>query len=94
LTHDTSLSVQVREDLLLEGRLIHVPRTDGNTDGAGLLKGLAGNVLPDGNGRVDSSTLLEESSDGSSRTLGGNEDDVDVLGGDDTGLSKPQVTGE
>lgn len=86
-THeDTSLSVKVREDLLLEGGLVDVTGTDGDTESDGLLLGLAGDVLVDGDGRVDTSALEEKGSDGSSGTLGGDEDDVNVLGWDDLGL--------
>lgn len=86
-THeDTSLSVQVREDLLLKGGLVDVTGTDGDTESDGLLLGLTGNVLVDGNGRVDTSALEEQSSDGSSGTFGGDKDDVDVLGWNDLGL--------
>ena len=41
-----------------------------------------------GDGRVDSSSFEEEGSDGSTGSLGGDEDYVDVGGGDDTGLSE------
>lgn len=47
---------------------------------------LAGDVLPDGDGRVDSASLLEESADGTSGALGGAKDDVDVGGDDDTSV--------
>lgn len=65
---------------------VSLPGSDGDSEGDGLLLGLAGNVLEDGDGRVDSSSLEEERSDGSARSLGGDEDDVDVGGGNDTGL--------
>lgn len=49
-------------------------------------------TLEDGDRGVDSTTLLEESADGAARSLGGDEDDIDVLRGDDTGLTggKPE----
>jgi hypothetical protein len=40
----------------------------------------------DGNRGVDTTALLEESADGASGSLGGDEDDIDVLGRDDTGV--------
>jgi hypothetical protein len=85
-THDTSLSVKVREDLLLKGGLVAVTGSNGDTEGNGLLLGLSGNVLPNGNGRVDTTSLEEEGTDGTAGTLGGNENDVNILGGDDIGL--------
>jgi hypothetical protein len=85
-TYDTSLSVEVREDLLLKGGLVEVTGTDGDTEGNGLLLGLTSNILEDGDGRVDTSALEEEGSDSSSGSLGGDEDNVDVLGGDNVGL--------
>jgi len=85
-THDTSLSVEVGEDLLLKGGLVAVAGSDGDTEGDGLLLGLAGDVLVDGDRRVDASALKEEGSDGSAGTLGGNEDDIDVRGDLDLGL--------
>jgi hypothetical protein len=86
-THkDTTLTVKVRVDLLLEGGLVGVTGTDGDGDGASLLHGLAGHVLPDGDRGVDTTALLEEGADGAAGTLGGAEDDVDVLGGLNTGV--------
>jgi len=82
----TTLTVKVRVDLLLEGGLVHVTGTDGDTESDSLLLGLAGDVLEDGNGRVDTTALLEESADGTAGTLGGNEDDIDVSGDLNLGL--------
>jgi hypothetical protein len=81
----TTLAVQVGVDLLLEGGLIHVSGTDSNTEGNGLLLGLAGDVLEDGDGRVDTAALTEESADGAAGALGSDEDDVDVGGDVDLG---------
>lgn len=47
---------------------------------------LAGDVLVDGDRGVDTTSLLEEGADGTSRSLGGDEDDIDVLGRDHTGV--------
>lgn len=77
-THHTALAVQIRVDLLLERGLIHIARANGNADGCGLLPGLARDVLPDGDGRVDATALFEERADGATRALGRDEDDVDV----------------
>jgi hypothetical protein len=85
-THQaTALAVQVGVDLLLECSLVHVSGTDGDTEGNGLLLGLASDVLEDGNGRVDTAALTEESADGAARALGGDEDDVNVGGDFDLG---------
>jgi len=81
----TTLTVEVGVDLLLECGLVHVSGTDGNTEGDGLLLGLAGDVLEDGNGGVDTTALTEEGADGAAGTLGGNEDDIDVGGDVDLG---------
>jgi hypothetical protein len=43
-----TLAVEVRVNLLLKGGLVEVARADGDTDGDGLLLGLAGDVLVDG----------------------------------------------
>jgi hypothetical protein len=80
-----TLAVQVRPDLLLEGGLVEVAGTDGNTHGYGLLEGLAGHVLVDGDGAVDATALLEERADGAARALGGDEDHVNVGGDLDVG---------
>lgn len=80
-----TLAVQVGVDLLLEGGLVHVSGTDGNTEGDGLLLGLAGHVLEDGDGRVDTTALAEEGADSAAGALGGDEDDVDVGGDFDLG---------
>lgn len=65
-------------DLLLEGGFVHVTRSNGNTKGNGLLLGFAGHVLPNGNGRVDTTPVLEKSANRPSRSLGGNKNDIDV----------------
>lgn len=91
-THeDTSLTVKVREDLFLKRGLVKVTGSNGDTEGDGLLLGLTGDILPNGDGRVDTSTLEEEGSDSSSRSLGGDEDNVDVLGWDNVGLHISEV---
>jgi len=86
LTYDTSLTVKVREDLLLKRSFVEVTGTDSDTEGNGLLLGLTSNILEDGDGGVDTSSLEEEGSDSSSRSLGGDEDNVNILGRDDLGL--------
>jgi hypothetical protein len=86
LTYDTSLTVKVGENLFLKRSFVQVTGTDGDTEGNGLLLGLTSNILEDGDGGVDTSSLEEEGSDSSSRSLGGDEDNVNVLGGDDLGL--------
>jgi hypothetical protein len=87
-THeDTSLTVEIREDLFLKRGFVEVTRSDGDTEGDGLLLGLTGDILPDSDGRVDTSTLEEKGSDSSSRSLGGDEDNIDILGGDNVGLN-------
>lgn len=75
-----TLTVEVRVDFLLEGGLVEVAGADGDTEGDGLLEGLAGDVLVDGDGAVDATALLEERADGAARALGGDEDDINVSG--------------
>lgn len=85
-THQaTTLTVQVGVDLLLEGGLVEVARADGDTEGLSLLLGLAGHVLVDGDGGVDTTAFAEEGADGAAGTLGSDEDDVDVGGDVDLG---------
>lgn len=85
-THEAAtLAVQVGVDLLLEGGLVEVAGADGDTESLGLLLGLAGDVLEDGEGGVDATALTEEGADGAARALGGDEDDVNVLGDVDVG---------
>lgn len=81
----TTLAVQVGVDLLLESSLVHVSGTDGNTEGDGLLLGLSGDVLVDGDGGVDTTALTEEGADCAAGALGGDEDDIDVGGNLDLG---------
>jgi hypothetical protein len=81
----TTLTVEVRVDLLLKSGLVHVSGTDGNTEGDSLFLGLAGDVLEDSDGRVDTAALTEESADGAAGALGSDEDDVNVLGDFDLG---------
>ena len=85
-THEAAaLTVEVRVDLLLEGGLVEVAAADGDTESDGLLLGLAGDVLVDGEGRVDATSLAEERSDGAAGTLRRAEDDVNVGGHLDLG---------
>lgn len=103
---DTTFSVEIRVDLLLEGGLVRVSGTDSDgkcdrlllrlygaqrssvrqrsteDDGADL----SGNILPNSDGSVDSSSFLEESSDSSSGTLGGAKNDINVGRGDNSGV--------
>ena len=85
-THHTALSVEIRVHLFLKCRLVQISRSDSNTNGDGLLLGLAGDILVYCNGRVDSSTFEVEGSDGSAGSLGSDEDHIDVFGRDDLGL--------
>ena len=85
-THEAAtLTVEVRVDLLLEGGLVEVTGTDGDTHGNGLLEGLASHILVDGDGAVDTAALLEERADSAARALGGDEDHVNVGGDLDVG---------
>ena len=80
-----ALTVEVRVDLLLEGGLVEVTGADGDTEGDGLLLGLASDVLVDGERGVDTTALTEEGADGAAGALGGDEDDVNVGGDLDLG---------
>jgi len=80
-----TLTVEVGVHLLLEGGLVQVAGADGDTHGNGLLLGLASDVLVDSDGGVDTTALTEEGADGTAGALGGDEDDVDVLGDIDLG---------
>lgn len=82
----TTLTVQVGVDLLLESGLVEVTTSDTNTESNCLLLGMSSNILEDGNGGVDTTSLTEEGSDGSARALGGNEDDIDISWDIDLGL--------
>lgn len=85
-THQAAtLTVQVRVDLLLKGGLVQVAGTDGNTQGNGLLLSLASHVLVDGERGVDTTALTEQRADSTAGTLGGNQDNVNVLGDLDLG---------
>ena len=80
-THQAAaLAVKIGVDLLLEGGLVEVARADSDTEGDGLLLGLTGDVLEDGDGGVDATALLEEGADSTAGALGGDEDDVNVGG--------------
>lgn len=85
-THQaTTFTVEIRIDLLFEGGLVQVTAANSDTKGNGLLLSLASDVLEDSEGRVDTTALLEERADGTARALGGDEDDINVLGDVDLG---------
>lgn len=80
-THETTtLTVEVRVNLLLEGGLVEVSGANGDTDGGSLLVGAAGDVLEHSEGGINATALLEEGADSATGTLGGDENDVDTLG--------------
>jgi hypothetical protein len=82
----TTLTVQVRVNLLLKGGLVEVTRSNTDTQSNSLLLSLASNILENGDGGVDATAVLEESSDGTARALGGNKDDINVSWDIDLGL--------
>jgi hypothetical protein len=75
---DTTLTNEIRVDLLVESGLIHVSRTNTNTKGNSALLSLATDVLENGEGGVDTTTLLEETTDSEARALGGDQDNVNI----------------
>ena len=85
-THQaTTLTIQIGVHLLLKGSLVKVTAADGNAESNSLLLGLASYILVDGNRRVDATALTEERADGTTGTLGSDEDNIDVLGNIDLG---------
>ena len=80
-----TLTVQVRVDLLLEGGLVEVTRSHGDTHGDGPLLGLTSDILVDSNGGVDTTALTEERADGTAGALGGDENDINILRDVDVG---------
>lgn len=80
-----TLTIQVGVDLLLESGLVHVSRAHSNTESHSLFLSLAGNILEDGDGGVDSAALAEECADSTARALGCDKNDVNVGGYFDLG---------
>jgi hypothetical protein len=80
-----TLAVQVGVHFLLECGLVQVSGADRYTESDGLLLSLTGDVLEDGDGRVDAATLTEEGTNGAAGALGRDKDDVDVGGDVDLG---------
>ena len=77
--HQTAaLAVQVGVDFLFKSGLVQVTAADGYAESDGLLFGLAGDVLVDGDGGVDASAFAEEGADGPTGSFWCDEDDVDV----------------
>lgn len=74
----TTLTIQVGVDLLLECGLVQVSTSDTNTKSNGSLLCVTSDILEDGDGRVDTTTLAEKGSDGSARSLWCNEDNIDI----------------
>lgn len=78
-THqDTTLTDEIRVDFLVEGGLIQVSGTNTDTKGNGALLSLAGGILENSEGRVDTATFLEKTTDSEARTLGGDQDNVNI----------------
>jgi hypothetical protein len=85
-THQaTTFSIEIRVDFLLKGGLVQVSTANGDTEGNSLLQSLTSDILVDSNGRVDTTSLAEESSDGTARAFGGDKNDINVLGDIDLG---------
>jgi hypothetical protein len=85
-TYHSPFTIQIRPDFLLEGGFIHVSGAHSDTESNGLLLGLTGNILPNGDARVDATTLLEKSSNSSARTFGSNKDDINIRRWDNSGI--------
>ena len=86
-THQAAtLTVQVREHLLLERRLVDVARTDGNANRHSLLEGPARHVLEHGHRRVDATALLKQRAHRAARALRRTQNHVDILGRHDMRL--------
>jgi hypothetical protein len=84
--HETTpLTVQVAVHFLLEGRFVEVSGANCDAESNGFFGGFAADVLEDGEGGVDAAAFFEEGADCATGALGGDEDDVDVRWGDDTG---------
>jgi hypothetical protein len=74
----TTLAVEIRVNLLLEGGFVQITTADSNTESNRLLLGLASDILVYGNGGVDTTALAEERSDSSARSLWCDKNDIDV----------------
>jgi hypothetical protein len=84
--HETPpFTVQVAVHLLLKGRLVKISRADCDAESNGFFGGFAADVLEDGKGRVDAAAFFKEGADCATGALRGDEDDVDVRWGDNTG---------
>jgi hypothetical protein len=78
-THKAAtFAIKVRVHLLLERGLVEISTTNSNANCNSFLKSLSGNILKDGYGRVDSTTLTEESSHSTTRAFWSDEDYVNV----------------
>ena len=85
-THQaSSLAVQIRVDFFLECRLVEVSTANSNTERYSLLFGFAGHVLVDRHRGVDATALPEQGSHSTARSLGCDEDDIDIRGNIDLG---------
>jgi hypothetical protein len=76
-TYDTAFTIQIRINLLLRRRLVQIPTADTYPKRDGLLFRVPGDILPDGDTRINTPPFFKESADGATGTFGGDEDDVD-----------------
>lgn len=79
-------TIKVGVNLLLKGGLIHVTRANADTKGDSFFFGLACNVSPYGNARIDTPTFLEKSTNSTTRTLGSHKDNINIFRRYDVGV--------
>ena len=78
-THqDTTLTDEIRVDFLVESGLIQITSADTDTESDSAVLSLARDILENGEGGVDTTALLEETTDSETGTLGGNQDNIDI----------------
>jgi hypothetical protein len=78
-THqNTTFTDEIRVNLLGEGGFIKVARADTNTEGDGALLSFAGSILENSERGVNTTTFLEKTTNSEARTLGGNQDNVNI----------------
>lgn len=78
-TDHTAFTVKIRVHLFLECRVVHVSRTNANAERNGLLLSLTCYVLEDCDAGIDATALLEQCSDGTTRALGRDKDDINIF---------------
>ena len=94
---NATFASEVAVNFFLESRFKQISRTHCEAEGASAFGRIASGILIYGKARVDALTFEEQAANRGARTLGGHEDDIDILAGNNkclVGIDDAETVGE